>query len=445
MQLRFVDTDQPLKKENPLKRMKCSRVGFVFCGALIGMFTGCINAQPEPPRAYAPPPQVEASVSVGLPSVEIRAESDFYEPLTPYGEWVVVGSYGRCWRPGRIEAGWRPYCTGYWQRTDAGWYWVSDEPWAWATYHYGRWDFTDQYGWYWVPQIQWGPAWVSWHSGGGYIGWAPLYPSSRFARGGSLEVDVKVISPRAYVFVEERHFLEPVRPSTVVVNNTTVINKTVNITNIKVVNNTVINEGPPTGVIEKASGRKVQAVAIRELRHKDEAAVVAKQKTPASASERKVSTPVSNEAGPAGKKTVAAQVGPASAQGASGGAGEQGAITGGATGSKRSQVEKPAAAAPKAPAPTTKNNQAQSETRKPVPVAMESKPLTKAERNHPVVTKEPAGQKANKQPVKQQKPAQPADKKAQPAPEPLAKEKPATGENNGPNTPDKNHENKGRE
>src|ERR1043166_3359220 len=115
------------------------KLAIVLCGALLGY------------TSYGQP-----SVSVGV-SVEIRAESDFYEPLTPHGEWVVVGSYGRCWRPGHVDRDWRPYSEGYWQRTDAGWYWVSDEPWAWATYHYGRWDYAAQYGWYWVPQIQWGP------------------------------------------------------------------------------------------------------------------------------------------------------------------------------------------------------------------------------------------------------------------------------------------------
>jgi len=126
---------------------------------------------------YAAQGQPAVSIAVSVPTVEIRAESDFYEPLAPEGEWVVVGSYGRCWRPSHVESDWRPYCNGSWERTDAGWYWVSDEPWAWATYHYGRWDYTDQYGWYWVPQIQWAPAWVSWHEGGGYVGWAPLQPS----------------------------------------------------------------------------------------------------------------------------------------------------------------------------------------------------------------------------------------------------------------------------
>ncbi len=243
-------------------------------------------------------PSVSVGVSVPLPSVEIRAESDFYEPLAPQGDWVVIGSYGRCWRPGHVARDWRPYCNGNWQRTDAGWYWVSDEPWAWATYHYGRWDYTSQSGWYWVPQTQWAPAWVSWHEGGGYVGWAPLQPSVSISAGGLVGFNQSRIAPRAFVFVEQRRFLDPIRPTTVVVNNTTVINKTTIITNTKMVNNTVINEGPATAVIEKASGRKVQALPVRELRQKTEATVVARQRTPAATSEKKVRTPVRSVAEP---------------------------------------------------------------------------------------------------------------------------------------------------
>ena len=355
------------------------KIGFVLCTALLGALTGYTT--------YGQP-SVSVGVSVGFPSVEIRAESDFYEPLTPYGRWEVVGSYGRCWIPGRVEADWRPYSDGYWQLTDSGWYWVSDEPWAWATYHYGRWNFTDQYGWYWVPQTQWAPAWVSWHSGGGYIGWAPLYPSG-----------VVVISPRAYVFVEERHFMEPVRRSTVVVNNTTIINRT------------VIHEAPATAAIEKASGRKVQAVPVQELRHKEEAPVVARQRTPTATGEKKVQTPVRNEAQPAEKKAVAAPAPP--------------------------QVQKPVAATHEPAAPAPKNSKAQSETRKSVPAAAESKP----EDNHPPAIKEPTGQNTNKQPVKQEKSTQPSDKKGQQP----AREKSAANEQNGPNPADKNHEDKVKE
>ena len=257
-----------------MNRTKClaKKIGFVLGAAFLGMLTGH--------TIYA------AEVSVG---VAIHAESDFYEPLTPHGEWVVVGSYGRCWRPAHVEADWRPYCNGSWQRTDGGWYWVSDEPWGWATYHYGRWDMDAQFGWFWVPQTVWAPAWVSWHEGGGYIGWAPLSPSGR--------VDVTVISPRI-VFVEQRHFLEPVRRTTVVVNNTTIINKT------------VINKGPQTEVIEKVTGHKIQPVQVRELRHKEEAAVVSKQRSAAPASEKKekqAQPPVRTEAEPSEKKAAPAR------------------------------------------------------------------------------------------------------------------------------------------
>jgi hypothetical protein len=343
-----------------------AKFGIALCGALLGC------------AAYG-----QLSVSVG---VEIRTESDFYEPLTPQGEWIVIGSYGRCWRPARVEAGWRPYSEGYWQRTDAGWYWVSDEPWAWATYHYGRWNFTDQYGWYWVPQTQWAPAWVSWHSGGGYIGWAPLYPSG-----------VTVIAPAAYVFVEERHFMEPVHRSTVVVNNITIINKV------------VIKEAPTTVVVEKAIGRKVEAVPVKELRQKTEAAVVSRQPVPTATGETKVQPPARGGAQPPEKKTV-----PAGAP---------------------AQVQKPAAT-PESATPAPRNGKPQSEAIKPAPAA-ESKPAAKSE-SKPAEVKEPTGRNANIEPAKPEKSSQPPDKK-----EPLpSKEKPAAGEKDGANPPpDKNHEN----
>ena len=384
---------------NKTKRL-IGMIGFVLCGALPGYTT------------YGQP-SVSVGVSVPLPSVEIRVESDFYEPLTPHGEWVVIGSYGRCWKPARVEVGWRPYCNGYWQRTDAGWYWVSDEPWAWATYHYGRWDFTDQYGWYWVPQTQWSPAWVSWHSGGGYIGWAPLLPSVRISASGYVGFNVSLISPRAFVFVEQRRFLEPIRPTTVVVNNTTIINKTTVITNTKIVNNTVINEGPATTVIEKASGRKVEAVPVRELRHKQEAAVVSKQRAPTATSEKKAPTPLPSEVEPRGRKTVAAPAPP--------------------------QVQKPAAVTPESAKPARKKNEAQSEKHKPAP---EFNPEARPIGNPPATNKRPTEPETDKHVEKSEKPAQPSDKKGQRP----ASENPAATEKNRANpAADKDHEKKPKE
>jgi len=376
------------------------RLGFVVCAALLGALAGCVGHVDQSGSRgayYVQPPSEQVQASVG---VSIRTEEDFYDPLSPYGRWEVVGPHGRCWIPGRVDADWRPYCEGYWQRTDAGWYWASDEPWSWATYHYGRWDFTDQYGWYWVPQTQWAPAWVSWHRGGGYIGWEPLYTS-----------DVRVSSPRAYVVVEERRFLDPVRPSTVVVNNTTIINQT------------VINEAPATAVIEKASGRKVQALPVQEVRYKAEAAVVAKQKTPATIPQQMAGTPVRNEVQPSNKTTVVAHAPP--------------------------QVGKPPAATLPAVAPAPKNHEAQSQKPKPVLATSQPKPVVKSaakpearpESNHPAAIMESTQSKANQHAETEAKPVKPSDKQMQQP----AKEKPVASEKTDPNTAEKDHENKGKE
>jgi len=104
----------------------------------------------------------------------------FYSSLRPYGQWVSVGAYGNCWRPIGVPIGWRPYVDGHWVWTDYGWTWVSDEPWGWAVFHYGRWAFDPQFGWVWVPGYVWAPAWVEWRWGGGYCGWAPMPPGFHF-------------------------------------------------------------------------------------------------------------------------------------------------------------------------------------------------------------------------------------------------------------------------
>jgi len=200
-----------------------------------------------------------ADVAVSL-GVQISATAEFHAPLEPHGAWVEVGSYGRCWRPAHVAVGWRPYCDGHWVWTDVGWYWESDEPWAWATYHYGSWAFEPEFGWVWVPGIEWAPAWVYWRIGDGYCGWAPYSP-----RG-------VVIAPSLFVFVEAGHFHERVRPSTVIVNNTTIINKTTQITTINretrdiggTKQKVVINEGPSVAMVEKATSKKISPVPIQE-------------------------------------------------------------------------------------------------------------------------------------------------------------------------------------
>src|SRR5438105_13730132 len=51
-----------------------------------------------PPPAYIPPPPQMDVVA----SIEIHAETDFYEPLNPYGHWEIIPPHGRCWVPAGV-------------------------------------------------------------------------------------------------------------------------------------------------------------------------------------------------------------------------------------------------------------------------------------------------------------------------------------------------------
>lgn len=130
------------------------------------------------------------------------SQDDFYNELSPYGDWMDYPSYGQVWRP-RVDADFQPYATdGRWEMTEYGNTWVSDYPWGWAPFHYGRWLFDDSYGWIWIPGNEWGPAWVSWRSGGGYYGWAPLGPG--------MGIDININIPYNYwVFVPEIYIRNP--------------------------------------------------------------------------------------------------------------------------------------------------------------------------------------------------------------------------------------------
>ncbi|MCP4901799.1 MAG: FecR domain-containing protein [bacterium] len=99
--------------------------------------------------------------------------------LDNYGEWVYLENNDTwAWRPA-VSSGWQPYSAGRWYWTNTGWAWISYEPWGWLPYHYGSWSLSAGFGWVWSWGSCWGPAWVSWISWPGYIGWCPMgYHSS---------------------------------------------------------------------------------------------------------------------------------------------------------------------------------------------------------------------------------------------------------------------------
>lgn len=194
----------------------------------------------------------------------------FYDNLNG-GNWYEVADYGYVWQPdAATSSDWRPYTDGYWAYTDVGWTWVSYEDFGWATYHYGRWIRLEDYGWCWVPGYEWGPAWVSWRTGGDYIGWAPLPPAGGRELvyesrpiGGHVDVDFG-IGPAFYNFIDIRYIGEPVLighyyPYT---QNVVYINNTVNVTNITYNNSIVYNYGPDYAVLSRYSTRPIQRLKL---------------------------------------------------------------------------------------------------------------------------------------------------------------------------------------
>jgi hypothetical protein len=204
---------------------------------------------------------------------ETQTVDFFYDALDPYGEWIEIDRYGYAFRPNTNQiAMWRPYTDGGWVYTEYGWTWRSNEPFGWATYHYGRWARLPRLGWVWIPGTEWGPAWVSWRRSTDYVGWAPLPPDAWSARGFNAGVDSYFdIGPGLYTFLRVVDFGEPTYLGHVVEpeRNVAIINNTVNITKTvyKTVNNkmTIVNEGPDIAVINRDARRPVEQLKVQRV------------------------------------------------------------------------------------------------------------------------------------------------------------------------------------
>jgi hypothetical protein len=142
-------------------------------------------AQDESSQPVAPEPSADPQdPGYAMGPVE---DSEIDSTLQPYGEWVQDPDYGRVWRPYAtvVGADFTPYQScGQWVWTDWGWSYACDWDWGWLPFHYGRWDYFDGY-WGWVPGHEWGPGWVDWRHGGGYVGWRPTAPEFHDHRTGN--------------------------------------------------------------------------------------------------------------------------------------------------------------------------------------------------------------------------------------------------------------------
>jgi hypothetical protein len=172
-----------------------------------------------------------------------------YQDLDENGSWRRDPEYGNVWTPTRVAASWTPYRDGHWSWVDPwGWTWVDDAPWGYAVSHYGRWA-NIRGSWAWVPgpqreQAVYSPALVAFVGGqnagvsisvGGalaaLVGWFPLAPREVYQP--SYPVS------RGY-FDRINRSNAVIAPATITnVYNTTIVNKTVNVTRVVYVNQRV--------------------------------------------------------------------------------------------------------------------------------------------------------------------------------------------------------------
>src|ERR1035441_8994014 len=164
-----------------------------------------------------------------------------YEDLDDHGSWRDDRDYGHVWYPNNVAVGWAPYREGHWDWIAPwGYTWVDDSSWGYAPCPYGRWvTVGGRWGWIAGPvdvRPVYAPALVVFIGGGGGgfggdVGWFPLGPR-------------EVYVPPYQV---SRGYMNQVNISNTTVNtttitnvyNTTIINKSTNITNVNYVNRNV--------------------------------------------------------------------------------------------------------------------------------------------------------------------------------------------------------------
>ena len=248
----------PTQKNGEVTFMKTTRNRLlgktVLALSLLGSAAGVASAQPSISAGIHLGSSGRASVDLGF----------FYDNLASYGNWIQRPSYGWVWTPSQVSSNWRPYQDGHWVWTDQGWTWISEEPYGWATYHYGRWYDDPEIGWEWVPGTDWAPAWVSFQEGADYVGWAPLPPS----------YDINVgynggygLSPEAYVFVPERFFLSASLGSYFVPRDRVSVffGRTRNYTSYRHDGGRIYNQGIPFENVQRFVGRNVPRYQIADL------------------------------------------------------------------------------------------------------------------------------------------------------------------------------------
>jgi hypothetical protein len=236
-----------------------------------------LSASGAPPLTTPAPAPVD-EVNATPPTTDMTL-NDFNNALAPYGQWVQVDGYGRCWRPTVViyDSAWQPYCDrGRWVYTDCGWYWDSNYSWG-VTFHYGRWFNHPHYGWCWWPETVWAPSWVTWRSSSDYCGWAPLPPFTAYQpgigftyRGANVSVGFDFgLAAGCFTFVSADHFCDP-HPRNFRVPHqhmSQIYNQCSVVNNYNFNHHTIVNNGISVTLIGSAYHHDIPAVSVTTLSH----------------------------------------------------------------------------------------------------------------------------------------------------------------------------------
>jgi hypothetical protein len=235
----------------------------------------------QPPAQPAPVPDTTEQPETAPVEQPVEQPAEvtvnyFYDTLAPYGSWVDVEGYGRCWRPSVevYNSGWQPYCDhGHWVYTDCGWYWFSDYSWGWATFHYGRWFKHSHWGWCWAPDTVWGPSWVTWRYSDDYCGWAPLPPFAVYREGVGFFYQGRNVGigfnfgldVNCFTFVPTRYFCDPHphRHSVASGQVMQIYNRTTVINNFNVRDHNFVNGGIAPEHITAATRTPIHPISIQ--------------------------------------------------------------------------------------------------------------------------------------------------------------------------------------
>src|SRR5690242_10929530 len=131
-----------------MRRLRTTLASLVLAGFAVPAYSA-----PARTVAYTPP-TFSASIDVGYDAPtydtvniapagqDVPDISVFFDELAPYGSWYDDATYGWVFAPNNPN--YVPYTNGHWMDTDYGMLWVSNDPFGWATDHYGRWVFLNR-------------------------------------------------------------------------------------------------------------------------------------------------------------------------------------------------------------------------------------------------------------------------------------------------------------